>query len=89
MGTTIKEQHVDVDRQSIQVWFGDNVAGDIWKCRFTNRTMENMGKSERGILIMVFIRWTTQEIWDMEEAELEKKHINHITPEVIKKFQKK
>ena len=22
----IKEQHVDVDRQSIRVWFGDNVA---------------------------------------------------------------
>ena len=25
---TIKEQHVDVDRQSIRVWFGDDVAED-------------------------------------------------------------
>ena len=33
--TSIKEQQVEVDRQSSQVWFGDDVAEDIWKCRFT------------------------------------------------------
>ena len=51
--------------------------------------MANMAKTERGILIMVFIRWTAQEIWDMEEAELEKQCINHITQELLKTFQKK
>ena len=35
MVTAIKEQQVDVDKQSIRVWFGDNVAEDVWKCRFT------------------------------------------------------
>ena len=29
--TSIKEQQVDVDRQSSRVWFGDNVAEDIRK----------------------------------------------------------
>ena len=87
--TAIKEQQVDVDRQSIRVWFGDNVAEDIWKCRFTYRPMANMAKTERSISIMVSIRWTAQEIWDMEEAELEKQRINHITPEILKRFQKK
>ena len=48
-----------------------------------------MTKNERGILIMVFIRWTEQEIWDMEEAELEKQLINHITSEILKKFHRK
>ena len=38
---------------------------------------------------MVFIRWDGQEIWDMEEAELEKQHINHITPDILKKLQEK
>ena len=38
---------------------------------------------------MVFIRWIAQEIWDMEEADLEKQRINHITPEILKKFHKK
>ena len=33
---------------------------------------------------MVFIRWTAQEIWDMEYAELEKQRINHITQEILK-----
>ena len=33
--TAIKEKQVDVDRHSIQVWFGSDVAEDIWKCRFT------------------------------------------------------
>ena len=33
--TTIKEQQVDVDRQSRQVWFGDNVVENIWKRRLT------------------------------------------------------
>ena len=51
--------------------------------------MENMAKNEQGISIMVFIRWTAQEFWDMEEAEPEKQRINYITPEVLKKFQKK
>ena len=76
----IKEQQVDVDRQSSWVWFGGDVAEDIWKWRFTYGTMANMEKTERGISIMVFILWTTQEIWDMEEAELEKQRIDHITP---------
>ena len=78
--TAIKEQQVDVDRQSSQVWFGDNVAEDIWKCRFTYGPMANMAKTERGISIMVFVRWTAQEIWEMEEAELEQQRINRITP---------
>ena len=68
--TAIKEQQVDVDRQSSRVWFGDDVAKEIYKCRFTYGLMANMAKTERGILIMVFIYWTAQEIWDMEEAEL-------------------
>ena len=59
---SIKEQQVDVDKQSSLVWFGDDVAEDIWKCRFTYGPMENMAKTEQGILIMVFIRWTAQEI---------------------------
>ena len=53
------------------------------------RTDGKHGKTERGILIIVFIRWTAQEVWDMEEAELEKQRINHITPEILKKIQKK
>ena len=68
--TAIKEKQVDVDRQSIRVWFGENVAEDIWKFIFTYRQMENMAKTEHGIYIMVFIRWTAQEIWDIEEADL-------------------
>ena len=51
--------------------------------------MKNMETTERGISIMVFIGWTAQEIWEMEKAELEKLRINHITPEILKKFQKK
>ena len=51
--------------------------------------MANMTKTERGILIMVFIRWTAHETWEMEEADLEKQLINHLTPENLKKFQKK
>ena len=51
--------------------------------------MANKEKTERGISIMVFICWTTQELWDMEKAELERHRINHITPEIMKKFQKK
>ena len=47
-----------------------------------------MAKTERGISIMVFIRLTSQEIWDMEEAELEKQRINHITPEIPDFFRK-
>ena len=38
---------------------------------------------------MFFIRWTAEEIWDMEEADLEKQRINYITPEILKKFDKK
>ena len=48
-----------------------------------------MGKTERGILVMVFIRWTEQEIWEMEEAEIEKLRINHITPVILKSYRKK
>ena len=33
--TAIKEQQVEVERQSSRVWFGDDVAEDICKCRFT------------------------------------------------------
>ena len=47
--TAIKEQQVNVDRQSIWVWFGNDVAEDIWKCRFTYGPMSNMAKTERGI----------------------------------------
>ena len=85
--TKIKEQQVDIDRQSIRAWFSDDVAEDIWKYRFTYGPMENMTKTERGILIMVFIRWTAQKIWDMEEVDIEKQHINHITPEVLERFE--
>ena len=70
MVTAIKEQQVDVDRQYIRVWFGDDVAEDIWKCRFTYEPMANMAKTERGFSIVVFIRWNAHRIWDMEEAEL-------------------
>ena len=51
--------------------------------------MAKMAKTERGILIMVFIRCTAQEIWETEEADLEKQRINHNTPEILKRFQKK
>ena len=61
--TTIKEQEVDVAIQSSRVWFGDDVAEDICKCRITHELMSNMSKTERGISVMVFIRWTAQEIW--------------------------
>ena len=80
MVTAIKEQQDDVNIQFSWVWFGDDVTEDIWKCRFTYGPMANMEKTERGISIMVFILWATQEIWDMEEAELEKQRIDHITP---------
>ena len=40
----IKEQQVDIDIQPSQVWFGDDVAEDIWKCRFTYGPMANMEK---------------------------------------------
>ena len=53
--TAIKEQKVDVDRQSSWVWFDNDIAEDIWKCRFTYVPMANMAKTERGISIMVFI----------------------------------
>ena len=52
----IKEQKVEVDRQSIWVGFGNDVAEDICKCRFSYRLMANMAKTEQGIFIMVFIR---------------------------------
>ena len=78
--TSIKEQQVEVDRQSIRVCLGNNVSKEIYKCRFTYRPMANMAKTERGISIMLFICWTAHKIWDMEEAELEKQRINHITP---------
>ena len=42
--TSIQEQQVDVDRHSSQVWFRDDVAEDIWKCRFTYGPMANMEK---------------------------------------------
>ena len=86
---TIKEQQVDVDRQSIRVWFGDDVVKDIWKYRFTYGPISNMENYEWGISIMVFIGWNAQKIWDIEETELEKQAINHITPDILKKFQRK
>ena len=43
--TSIKEQHVDVDRHSNRVCFGENVAEDIWKCRFTYKPVANMVKT--------------------------------------------
>ena len=88
MVTTIKKQKVDVDRQLSRVWFGNDVAEGIWKFRFTYGLIVNMAKTERGISIIVFICWTPQEIWDMEEAELVKQGINHITPEILKFFRK-
>ena len=87
--TESKEQQVYVDRQSIRVWFGEDVAEDFWRCRFTYEPMASMAKTERGISIIVFICWTAQEIWKTEESELEKQCINHITPEILKMFQKK
>ena len=44
--------------------------------------------TERVNLIMVFIRWTSQEIWEMEEVELERQRMNYITPEILKSFRK-
>ena len=44
MVAIIKEQQVDIDRQSSRVWFGDDVEEDIWKCRFTYGLMANMTK---------------------------------------------
>ena len=35
------------------MWFGNDVAEDIWKYRFTYGPMENMEKTERGISIML------------------------------------
>ena len=84
--TAIKEQQVGVGRQSRRLWFGGNSAEDIWKCRFTYGPMANMAKTDWGISLMVFIRWTAQDIWYMEEAEIEKQRINHITPEILKSF---
>ena len=74
VASKMKEQQfdVDVDRQYSWVWFGDDVSEVIWICRFTYGPMENMAKTERSISIIVFIRLTTQEIWYMEKAELEK-----------------
>ena len=61
---------------------------DIYKCRFSYGPMVNMAKTERGILILFFIRWTAQKIWEMEEDELVKQRINNITAYILKKFQK-
>ena len=44
MVTAIKEHQIDVVRQSIKLWYGGDVAEDIWKYRFTYRPMENMEK---------------------------------------------
>ena len=68
--TAIKEQQIYVDIYSIWVWFCKDVVEDIWECRFTYRPMANMAKTEQGISVMFLIRWTSQEIWDMEKAEL-------------------
>ena len=51
--TVLKEQKVNVETQSIRVWFCNDVAEDIWKCRFTYRLMANMEETERSISIMV------------------------------------
>ena len=48
MVAAIKEQKVYVDRHSSRVWFGDNVAKDIWKYIFTYGPMENMTKKRAG-----------------------------------------
>ena len=53
MVTAIEEQKVDVGRQSSRVWFGGDVAEDIWKCIFTYRPIVNIAKTERGISNMV------------------------------------
>ena len=71
------------------MWFGDYVAKDIWKCRFDYRPMANIAKTEHGISIMVFIRWNSQEIWDMEDNYLEKQRINNFNPEILKFFEGK
>ena len=71
------------------MWFVNDAAEDICKFRFTYGPMANMAKTERGISIMVFIRWTAQEIWYIEEAELERELINNITAEILKKFEEK
>ena len=46
--TAIKEQQVNVDRQSSRVWFVNDVAEGIRKYRFTYGQMANMAKTERG-----------------------------------------
>ena len=46
--TAIKEQQVDVNRKSSRVWFGNDVAENIWKFRFTYGPMANMKKTSRA-----------------------------------------
>ena len=64
--TAIKEEQIEVNRQSIRVWFGNGVAEDIFKCRSTYGPMSDILKTNQGISFMVLIHCITQEIWIME-----------------------
>ena len=46
--TEIKEQQIDINRQSSRVRFGNDVAEDIWKCRFTYKPMSNVACGRRS-----------------------------------------
>ena len=84
----IKEQQVDVDRYSSRVGFGNDVTEDMWKYIFTYIPKENMSETERGISIMLFNCWTAHEIWDIEEAELEKTMHQSYLPKNYDSFSK-
>ena len=59
----IKEQQIDVDRQSSRVRFGNDIVEDILKCRFTYEPMSNIAKTERGISIMVLSNEPHKKFW--------------------------
>ena len=44
---------------------------------------QTLEKLSRESILWSSQNWTAHEIWDMEEAEIEKKFINHITLEIM------
>ena len=85
----IRAKQVDIDKHTSRVWFGEDIAEDIMKVGFAHGSIANVAKPDRGISVMIFIRWTAQEIYDMEEEEEERHKITHVTAEMLKKLAKK
>ena len=85
----IRAEQIDIDKHTSRVWFGEDIAEDIMKVRFSHGSIANVAKTDRGISVMTFIRWTAQEIYDMEEEEEERHKITHVTAEMLKKLAKK